>query len=121
ALSPSEIQAIKDQPINQTGSILSISDAGVPPSEGDSGTSQMSFDVSLVPASAQTVTVQYGTANGTATAGSDYSATSGTLTFAPGETAKSVPVTVLGDTLSEGSETLFVDLTAATNAAIGRG
>ena len=65
------------------------------------------------------MTVSYATANGTATAGSDYLAISPTtLTFAPGETSKSVTVSVLGDTLSEGNETFFLDLSAPTNATL---
>jgi len=55
------------------------------------------FTVSLDFASANSITVDYATADGTAAAGSDYTATSGTLTFAPGETSKTIPVPVAGD------------------------
>src|SRR6185436_15045629 len=78
--------------------------------EGDSGTTTANFTVTLNPASGQQVTVQYATANGTATAGSDYQASSGTLTFAPGDTSKTVSITVNGDTLVEPDETFLVNL-----------
>ncbi|MCU0116599.1 hypothetical protein N8H09_17700 [Curtobacterium flaccumfaciens] len=67
---------------------LSINDIGV--NEGNSGTTTANFTVSLSAASGQTVSVNYATADGTATAGSDYVARSGTLTFAPGTTAQGV-------------------------------
>jgi hypothetical protein len=72
-------------------------------------------------ASTQTVSVNYATANGTATSGSDYAATSGTLTFAPGETSKTITVAVTGDTLSEPNETFFLNLTNAVGASISDG
>jgi Calx-beta domain len=71
----------------------------------------------------QAVTVQYQTADGTAAAGSDYVARGGTLTFGPGETSKTVSVTVNGDSAVEGDETFFLDLSSPVNATIldGRG
>jgi Calx-beta domain len=67
------------------------------------------------------VTVQYATADGGATAGSDYQAVGGTLTFAPGETSKTITVPVNGDRLPEPNETFFVNLGNATNATIADG
>lgn len=58
------------------------------------------------------------TANGTATEPSDYTAVSGTLTFSPGQTTRTIVVPVNGDTEPEATETFFVSLTNATNAAI---
>src|SRR5262249_14452300 len=58
------------------------------------------------------------TADNTATAGSDYVATSGTLTFNPGDTSKTIAVVVNGDTVVERNETFFVNLTNAVNATI---
>jgi len=95
---------------------LSINDVSV--AEGNSGTVNASFTVSLSAVSSQTVTVDYATANGTATAGSDYVATSGPLSFSPGTTTQTVTVTVNGDVLDEPNETFFVDLTNPSNATI---
>ncbi len=64
------------------------------------------------------MTVHYTTANGTATAGSDYTAVCGTLTFAAGETSKTISVQVAGDSLVEANETFFVNLSGALNATI---
>src|SRR5262249_39726190 len=75
--------------------------------------------VHLFAASADTVTVDYATANGSATAGSDYQAASGTLTFVPGQTSATITVPVNGDLLAEPNETFVVNLSNAINAAIG--
>ncbi|MGD9648632.1 MAG: Calx-beta domain-containing protein, partial [Pirellulales bacterium] len=95
---------------------LSIGNASA--SEGNSGTINMMFTVTLSQAATSTVTVNYATANGTATAGSDFNATSGTLSFAPGQTSKTITVAVRGDTLVEGAETLRVVLSNAVGATI---
>jgi len=95
---------------------ISISDVTV--TEGNTGTVSAVFTVSLSTATSSVVTVNYGTADGTATAGSDYVATSGTLTFAPGTTTQLVSVTVNGDTAPEGDETFFVNLSNAVGATI---
>ena len=79
------------------------------------------FTVSLSRATRAAVTVAYATADGTATAGSDYTATSGTLTFAAGETEQTVSVPVLDDAHDEGEETLTLRLSAATGAVLADG
>ena len=79
----------------------------------------LSFAVTLDEASETPVTVAYATSDGTATGGSDYTADSGTLTFAPGETAKTVEVAVLGDTEEEGAETLTLTLSEPSGAILG--
>src|SRR5581483_5828907 len=79
------------------------------------------FTVTLSAASTQAITVAYTTGNDTATAGSDYQTTSGTLTFAPGETSKPITVPVIGDRLGEPNETFLVSLSSPTNATIGDG
>jgi len=97
---------------------LSINDLPNIP-EGDSGTSTANFTVTLSAASGQTVTVNYATANGSATtAENDYVSTSGTLTFAPGDLTRQIPVTINGDTTVEPDETFVVDLTLPVNASI---
>jgi hypothetical protein len=76
--------------------------------------------VNLSAASATPVTVNYATVDGgSATEGADYTAASGTLTFNPGETSKSLPVAILQDTLDELDETVNVALSAPTNATLG--
>jgi hypothetical protein len=95
---------------------LTISD--VTTTEGITGTRAAAFTVSLSSASTQPVTVAFITADGTATAGSDYQAVSGTLTFAPGETSKTIVVLVNGDRLPELNESFFVNLSQAGNAGI---
>ena len=66
------------------------------------------------------MSVNFATRDGTAKAGEDYAARSGTLTFAPGETVKTITVSVKGDKKREADESLFVDLFgASSNALIG--
>ena len=78
---------------------LSIADTTV--AEGNSGTSNATFTVTLSKPSTTPVTVGYATSNGTATAGADYTATTGTLTFAAGVTSQTITVKVTGDTAVE--------------------
>jgi hypothetical protein len=86
--------------------------------EGNSGTVNAVFTVSIVGAHSGNISVGYSTANGTATAGADYTATSGTLTFGPGESTKTISVPVKGDTLDEYDEQLFVNLSSAAGGVI---
>ncbi|PZQ18412.1 MAG: autotransporter outer membrane beta-barrel domain-containing protein [Rhodanobacter denitrificans] len=96
---------------------LGIGNVSVP--EGDSGTTPAVFTVSLSAASGQTVTVNYATANGTATASADYQPASGTLTFPPGTTTQTITVQVIGDIVPEADETFSVVLSAPSNATLG--
>ena len=98
---------------------LSVDNVGV--SEGDAGTTDAEFTVSLSAASGRTVTVDYGTLGGAATAPDDFASTSGTLTFTPGQVTKTVTVTVKGDVLDEGNETYSLDLSTPSNATIADG
>ena len=91
---------------------LSIADAQVDEAAG----ATLEFTVSLSRAASATVTVDWATADGTATAGSDYTADSGTLNFAPDETSKTVAVAVLDDSHDEGNETLTVTLSNPSGA-----
>ncbi len=97
----------------------SLTIAGDSVDEGNTGTVNAGFLVTLSPTSADVVTVTYSTADDTATAGSDYTAGSGMLTFNPGESVKQIDVEVLGDTVDEGvSEVFHVNLLSAGNANI---
>src|SRR5436189_918642 len=95
---------------------IAINDVTV--TEGNGGTTNAIFSVTLSAASSQTITVTYATADGTATtAENDYVAASGTVTFAPGVTSQPVTVTVNGDTKFESNETFFVNLSNPTGGA----
>jgi len=89
--------------------------------ETDEGTTNAVFTVTLGNPSSQSVTVDYSTKDGTAIAGTDYVATNGTLTFAPGETSKTVSVSVIGDSLDELDKEFSLDLDNSSNASIADG
>ena len=93
---------------------LSVSDAEA----SEENDSTIDFVVKLNPARSESVSVNYATANGTATAGEDYTATSGTLTFAGGETSKTVSVPITDDTIDDDNETLTLTLSNASGADI---
>lgn len=95
---------------------LSVNDVTV--TEGNAGTQNMTFSVSLSTVSAQTITVDFKTTDGTAASGGDYQATSGTLTFAPSEISKMVSVVLVGDLANEANETFTLDLSNGQNAII---
>ena len=97
---------------------LSINDASaVEPVSGDS---PMSFTVGLSSPASGTVTVDYATSDATAKAGADYQAASGTITFAPGETSKTILVPVLADQVVEGDETFAVVLSNPSGATLAK-
>jgi hypothetical protein len=88
--------------------------------EGDSGVSDAILTVSLSPASASTVTVNYATKDQSATvAGGDYAAASGTVIFAPGETTQPISIAVNGDTTLEDYQSFVVKLSTPVNAKLG--
>ncbi|MGH3052557.1 MAG: S8 family serine peptidase, partial [Gaiellaceae bacterium] len=96
---------------------LSIANAA-PVLEGNSGTANASFTVALSAASAETVTVTWNTANGSAVAETDFLTGGGSLTFSPGQILKTVTVAVKGDTVDEPDETFTVLLSSPVNATI---
>ena len=96
---------------------LSIDDISV--AEGDAGTTEAVFTVTLSADSTQTVTVEFETVDGSATVPSDYHAGSGTVTFPSGDTSEPVVVTVNGDDDAEANEVFFVELSDPVNAVVG--
>ena len=112
--------AIDDFSIN-TGGVavpaLAVNDVTL--IEGDSGTSTAFFGFGLSqPAGPGGVTIDYATADGTATAGSDYVAASGTVTIPEGSNSTVVGITINGDTTPEANETFFVNLSNVTGAVV---
>jgi hypothetical protein len=98
---------------------VSINDVTL--NEGNSGFTTATFNVTLSSASSQTINVNYGTSNGTALAASDYLATSGVVTFAPGQVSRPAAVQISGDTTVESNETFFVNLSSPVNVTIADG
>lgn len=86
--------------------------------EGTGGTRVVNFTVTLSGNATDTVKVNYGTSDATARAGSDYTATSGTLTFLPGQTTQTVPVTIISDSSIELTESFYLKLSSADKAMI---
>ena len=95
---------------------MSIADVNVV--EGNSGTTSAVFTLSLSAPSDQIVTVDYSTADETATSPDDYTAASGTLAFNPGETTKTISILVNGETLNEDDETFVLNLRKSTNSTL---
>ncbi|MBI3343649.1 MAG: type I secretion C-terminal target domain-containing protein, partial [Gammaproteobacteria bacterium] len=95
---------------------INISDATVNEAAGTA-----TFTVSLSNALAHPVTVDFATADGTATAGSDYAAQTGTLTFVPGVTSQTITIPILNDAIFEGNETFTVNLSNASGDTIKDG
>ncbi len=110
---PTSVLTIID---NDAPPTLSVADAAL--LEGNIGSAQIVLAVQLSNASTFPVTVDFATANGTATANQDYLPSNGQLSFAPGETSKTVAVTVLGDLTVELDETFSVNLSNPVNATI---
>jgi hypothetical protein len=104
-------QVVKIQPS------LSINDVSI--TEGDSGTKTLNFTATLSAASTLTVSVNFATSNSSAIAPTDYAAiTTTTLTFNPGETSRTIGVTINGDTTFESDERFFMNLSGAVNSTI---
>ena len=97
---------------------MTISDVSI--SEGNSGSKTASFNVSLSTAVTSAVVVSYATANGTAQSGSDYTAIAGKLTFAAGQTSKTIQVQILGDTTVEANEAFNLVLSDIVGAKLAR-
>lgn len=100
------------------GPKVAISIADVSALEGNSGSTPFSFALKLSSRTPVPVAVSYATADGTATAGSDYQAASGKVTFAAGQTSAAITVSVTGDTAVEPDETFTVALSGSVNATL---
>ena len=100
---------------------VTISIADVSMNEGNKGKSNMMFAVTLNKAFNKKVTVRFATQNGTATAGSDYDAKSGTITFTAGSTKQNISISIIGDKTVEPDEMFKVNLSNAVNASIVKG
>jgi hypothetical protein len=100
------------------GPTLSINDVNINESDVPQGGMDAIFTVSLANPDGQTVTVDYQTADGTATNGNDYFAASGTLSFPNGTTTQTITVTIPSDQIDEPDETFFVNLRNASNAGL---
>ena len=98
---------------------MSINDVTI--TEGNSGSTNAAFTVTLSSASSSTVSVDFFTSNGTSAEPGDYTAANGTVSFAPGQTTRTINVAVNGDTSPEPNETFFVNLANPTNADIADG
>jgi hypothetical protein len=117
------VGAVVGDPGSGTGTItnddvtrLRIVDSSVV--EGDSGNQRMKFKIVLSKPAPSAVTVDYATADGTATAGQDYFAETGTVTFAPGQKTRTIVITVKGDLLVEGTESFQVVLSNPSGAGM---
>jgi len=102
---------------NETPPLVSINDVTV--NEGQSGTTSLNFTVSLSGPSAFPVTVNYQTANSTAHAPGDYTSASGMVSFPASNTSQPLSLTAFGDTVIEGNETFFVNLSGPSGATLG--
>jgi len=122
-----EEAAHKARKANQAGTLanagttvgvgLSVNDVAI--AEGNSGTRNLTFTVKLSKADNRNIiTVMYATADGSATAGSDYVAVSGTLTFPKGKTTQTVAVPIIGDTVIEPNESFTLNLSNPVKATL---
>ena len=97
---------------------VSVADAGT--LKGNVGTNDGTLTVSLCLPSTDPVTVQYATEDGTALAGTDYVATTGTLTFDPGTTAQTIMIPTMGDRLARGDKSFWVRLSSLDGTPLGQ-
>jgi hypothetical protein len=113
--------------IGDAAGVATITDDDPPPNvvinnvtvtEGNTGTRTATFTLTLSRASGKTISVEFVTANGTASSPSDYTSRSGTVTFAPGVLTQTVAITVVSNTVREPNETFFVNLRTPINVVI---
>ena len=97
---------------------LTVSVSGASVLEGDSGTTTLSFPVTLSRPTDHDITLAFATSDGTATAGTDYVAVTSSVTIPAGSTSATIPVTVNGDTLVEPDETLTLTASTTSDAVL---
>jgi chitinase len=107
--------------INDDDPLPSVSINNVTLTEGPTGTTLATFTLTLSTASGRSLSVGWITANGTATSPSDYTAASGTVTFAAGVTSQTISITIVGNAVAEPNETFVVNLRTPNNVTIGDG
>jgi hypothetical protein len=105
-------------PVASGGAPSGVSIADVRVVEGDERERLAEVTIRMAPAASAPVTVRYGTADGTATAGTDYRAANGTVIFSPGDVVKRVTIEITGDTAAEPDETFTVALTDVSGATV---
>jgi len=115
------VAALAPDTVCRTSELPSVSVSDTTVTEGDSGQVDATFTLSLSASPAQPVSVDYATADDTAIAPGDYASASGTVTFAAGETNKTVTVAVRGDQLDEPDERFLVNLSNAQGATVSDG
>jgi len=118
AVPPDEVEFINTLVMVGEFPSVSINDQTI--TEGDSGEQTMTFTVTLSAPASLPVTMNYATINGTATSGEDFTPAAGALTFATGESTKTITVPILGDLEQEGTETFTVNLTNINNATVAK-
>jgi autotransporter-associated beta strand protein len=112
---------VSDQPPASENSTPSLSAGDAAVVQSPTASTNALLGVTLSAAAGSNVTVSYATANGTAMAGTDYTATNGTLTFSPGETSKNVPVAVLAGQIPQGTSKNFtLKLSTPSGANLAR-
>ena len=104
--------------VNDDGPVINLS-ANQTIVEGNSNPQNVTYTVTLSRSDTRVITVNYATVNGTATAGLDYTTTTGTLTFNSGVTSQSINIPILNDSINEANETFTLTLTSPTNANLG--
>jgi uncharacterized protein YcfL len=113
------------QPVESAGTIIDNNEAPKTsisgPAEVNEAAGTVTYTVTLSNPSSNTVSVSYGTADGTATSGQDFAATKGIVTFAPGETSKTITVSIVDDKPFEGAEDYKVELSSPVGATIDQG
>jgi alkaline phosphatase len=118
-LDNTDVFSVMDTATGGGGQVAPTVSFNLSTSSGSEATTPANLAVSLSASSSSTVTVNYAVTGGTATSGSDYTIAAGPLTFDPGQTTRSINLTIINDALAEGNETVQITLSNPTNATLG--